>query len=277
MIKRLVISAPFGNYLNFPGATSTLGTYTRNYRGGFWWRLWRVLATVRYYPGIGAWKNKLGLPNPGIVQFVRDVRMQRIKARDKIVSVAGHCLSDWYSLVTAASTVEPQAIELNCSCPNCPGEDKSDYPEVFKALFVLSCALGTRLIVKLPPVNYMPLVRAACAAGLDSFHCCNTLPTGNGGMSGKPLKILSLQAVRDVCNYTHAKNYQLAALIGGGGVTHFLDAKDYLDAGATHVAVGTVLFNPLNWPRIEKLAEQVKNYGRPPRPDKPTIGKIEQV
>ena len=55
-MHKLVIAAPFGNYLDFPATTSTLGTFTAKSRGGIAWRLWQILKTVRYYPGLQAWK-----------------------------------------------------------------------------------------------------------------------------------------------------------------------------------------------------------------------------
>ena len=79
MLKhRLVISAPFGNYLE--GAMCsirTLGTFTFNRRGGWLWRIFRVLWTVRYYHRLGAWVNRLGLPNPGIEWIADKRRVER--------------------------------------------------------------------------------------------------------------------------------------------------------------------------------------------------------
>ena len=63
VVKRLIISAPFGNYLQPEGTTPTLGTFTLARRPG---RIQRIIRTVRWYPRIGAWVNRIGLRNPGI-------------------------------------------------------------------------------------------------------------------------------------------------------------------------------------------------------------------
>lgn len=260
MIQRLVLSAPFGNYLSFAGATSTLGTFTRQNRGGLTYRLWRMLRTLRYYPGIQAWKNKLGLPNSGIDSLWHRCVPPRYGPvsyqSHKIISIAGFCLSDWHYCATLAFGLRPLAVECNVSCPNCPGEDKSDYGEVFKALVELSKLHRSEspLIVKLAPLGYMRVARQALDAGIRSFHCCNTLPTPNGGISGKPLKAFSLQAIEDLRNYCHARDYDLDILIGGGGVTTANDINDYLDVGATSVAIGSHLLAPWHWLAVRRWA-----------------------
>jgi dihydroorotate dehydrogenase len=64
-----------------------------------------------------------------------------------------------------------------------------------------------------------------------------------GVMSGKPLMQLSLAAIRD---FREAFGDSVT-LIGGGGITSVDDARTYLSTGADHVALGSMLFNPLNW------------------------------
>jgi dihydroorotate dehydrogenase len=261
---RLIVSAPFGNRLSFPYATSTLGTFTRHKRAGPLKRLWRVFRTVRYYPGLKAWKNRLGLPNPGLAALCERVAHARHTAgdpftvKDKIVSVAGHCLDDWDHVLRVASGLVPDAIELNCSCPNCPGEDMTeDYGRVFGLAVAHTAGTTTRVIVKLPPVGHMSLATRAVAAGVRSFHCCNTLPTPAGGLSGKPLQALSLRAVEDVRHLLHARGLHPGVVIGGGGVTAMADATRFLAAGATHVSVASVLFFPWAWRRVRYLAEDL--------------------
>lgn len=255
---RLVISAPFGNYLNFPNCISTLGTFTAKYRGGFAYRIWRMLRTVRYYPRLGAWVNKLGLPNPGIDWYYKRALTGQIDVRDKIVSIAGHNLTDWHTLLTAALNTNPMCVEMNPSCPNCPGEDTSNYEDVFKLAAYHRQPTDTKLIVKLPPIGYIPLMRKALDCGINSFHCCNTLPTPGGGMSGKPLKHLSLQAVRDLHNYADVKGYGLDVVIGGGGVTSYADAQEFFTAGANRVSIGSYNLFPWHWPEIKRIAAQLE-------------------
>lgn len=241
---RLIIGAPFGNWLNFPHAISTLGTFTAEYRGSFAYRLWRVARTVRYYPGIGAWKNRLGLPNPGVERGLTS------KHFDKIISVLGRNDAEWRKVIDAAWRSHPLAIEMNVSCPNCGEHDETDYEYVFQyARHLQSLPGGPQFIVKLPPVNYRPMVERAFAAGIINFHCCNTMPTPNGGLSGKPLQPFSLEA----CRYV-ASNFGGGILIGGGGVTTEADVDRFMDAGCTNVSVASVLFFPWKWPFVKRVA-----------------------
>src|SRR6185312_8313558 len=99
MLNKLIIGAPFGNYLAWPGVTSTLGTYTAQRRAGPGKRLWRVLTTVRYHRRIQAWLNKLGLPNPGIDALVASGQ----QVYDRIVSLHGFSANDWHTLVARVS------------------------------------------------------------------------------------------------------------------------------------------------------------------------------
>jgi dihydroorotate dehydrogenase len=256
-VKKIIVSAPFGNHLQWPECTPTLGTFTREYRGGPWYRVWRVLRTVRYYYGIGAFKNKLGLPNPGIEWLRERVVDGRIDVADKIVSISARTTNDWMWLLELCQNIKPGWVELNTSCPNTNEIDNSDYRDVFATAADL---FGPRTIVKLPPVNYRPIVDTALwtkvtRKAITSFHCCNTLPSPGGGISGKPLKALSLEAVRFLRE--HSRKHALVnldTLIGGGGVTCEQDVQDYLDAGATNVAVGSALFFPWKWREIRKIA-----------------------
>lgn len=232
-LEPAVISAPFGNYVQPRGATATLGTFTAERRRG---RVWRVLRTVRYYPRLKAWVNRIGLRNPGMAWLVERVESGRVDARDKIVSIHGFDRAQWLSLIEQAARIEPRAIELNMSCPNV-GE--VDWPE---DLFAQAVAGGAAVIVKLPPINYEVMVDQALAAGVRAFHCCNTLPVPAGGLSGAPLKPLSLRCVRALRDGVHG---EALTIVGGGGIRAVNDVDDYFEAGADHVALGTVTMNPL--------------------------------
>jgi len=230
-ILPLIISAPFGNYIQPTGATATLGTFTAMARGG---RVWRILKTVRYYPRLKAWINQIGLRNPGIDWLVDKVNAGRVDVADKIVSIHGFDDAQWYTLLEKTAALKPAAIELNMSCPNVgeinwPGD-----------LFSRAVATGVRVIVKLPPVNYDLLFAQAYDAQVRWYHCCNTLPTPRGGISGTPLKPVALQCIRDLCG-----RHDDLVIIGGGGVRSVSDIDDYLDAGANHIAVGVKTMNPI--------------------------------
>ena len=231
----MIISAPFGNYVQPTGTTPTLGTFTAMARPG---RVRRILASVRYYRRLRAWVNRIGLRNPGIDWLVGKVRAGKIDVADKLVSIHGFEPDQWYALLERAAALGPLGVELNMSCPNV-GE--VDWPA---DLFRRAASCGVRVIVKVPPVNYDVLVRQSLEAGLRWLHCCNTLPVPAGGLSGKPLKPVALQCIRDVLANLVAADAGDLTIVGGGGITGPCDVDDYVAAGARHVAIGTKVMNP---------------------------------
>lgn len=239
-LNPMIVSAPFGNYFSYPypGATSTLGTFTWHYRGGPIKRLWRCLLTLRYVRKAGGWVNRLGLPNPGIDAL----RGHRI---DQIISIHGFTSDEWESLaVRAAKGHSAMAVEFNLSCPNVGATHVA--ANVKTAIERIG---PHRCIAKLPPVRWMALAEPLYDMGVRHFHCCNTIPTPHGGLSGKTLKQYSLWATEEI-----SQKWYDAVVIGGGGVTCLQDVNDYLAAGAKHVAIGSMLLNPLNWKKARRLA-----------------------
>jgi len=104
------------------------------------------------------------------------------------------------------------------------------------------------LLVKLSPVLADPVrtARAAVEAGADGFTTVNTLPAqvydaqghsrlgaGSGGLSGPPLLPVGVKMARLVARGTGKP------VIGVGGIRSGADALQYLEAGASLVAVGT--------------------------------------
>lgn len=261
--RRLVISAPFGNYsipgTSHPNVVRTLGTYTLYPRAGLLRRLWRVVMTVKYVPFARAWINRLGLPNPGIDSLLRS-SLSLHGLGKFIVSVHGFNPYEWIrlaqKLTEGMAILFPGVVELNLSCPNV-GSDPSRAVELLvKELRPCVYALrlrGVTVQAKLPPVNPVPLAEALHSVGVTHFHAVNTLalPHG-GGMSGKPLLPLALEAVRRT-----RLALPDAVMTGGGGVSHLDDVKRFVDAGADHVAVGSMLFNPLNWAKLYGMASHL--------------------
>ncbi|MHC4995492.1 MAG: hypothetical protein ACYTGQ_10610 [Planctomycetota bacterium] len=239
-IKPLVVSAPFGNYVQPAGATATLGTFTAARRPG---RLLQILKTVRRYGRIGAWVNKIGLRNPGIDWLVERVENGKVDVSDKLVSIHGFSDNDWKVLLEKIGRIKPMGVELNMSCPNV-GE--IDWPVgLFKDAVACGVGEGLVVVVKIPPVNYTDLFSQAYDAGVRVFHCCNTLPVPAGGMSGQPLKPVSLQCIGQIRKDLGEERFAELTIIGGGGVREPGDIDDYAAAGVKRVAIGTRVMNPI--------------------------------
>jgi dihydroorotate dehydrogenase (NAD+) catalytic subunit len=192
--------------------------------------------------------NSIGLANPGRERFLAETlpRLRELGV-PLWISVGGFSASEYAETCAALEDVE--AIELNLSCPNV-----HEAPEGAAAI-VAACraATGLPLYAKLSPAAWdiAEVARAVEAAGADGLSHVNTLrgreidertlrPTlgrGTGGYSGPALKPVALAAV-----YACSAAVDLP-LVGMGGVTTGLDALELIAAGASAVALGTILFS----------------------------------
>jgi dihydroorotate dehydrogenase (NAD+) catalytic subunit len=190
--------------------------------------------------------NSIGLANPGRDTFVRDVLPLLRELGDPIwVSVGGFCARDY---AETCAVLDDVTIELNLSCPNVDEAPES------AAEIVAACRAVTPLplYAKLSPAAWdvAETARALAAAGADGLSLVNTmrglaldegtllpkLGRGAGGYSGPALKPIALAAVH-AC---HAATG--LPIVGMGGVQTGLDALEFVAAGASAVALGTILF-----------------------------------
>ena len=210
--------------------------------------------------------NSIGLANPGIDAFISE-HLPRLSALGTPiwVSVGGFTAEQYAaSCGRLDSCADVTAIELNLSCPNV-----DEAPEG-AAEIVAACRLETSkpLYAKLSPAAWevAAVARAVADAGADGLSLVNTirglaldehtlaprLGSAVGGLSGPALKPIALAAVY-AC-------YRATALpiVGMGGVMSGRDALKLIAAGASDVALGTVLFADPEAPRRvrgELLAE----------------------
>jgi dihydroorotate dehydrogenase len=238
-MNKVIIGAPFGNWFNFDGATSTIGSFTKEHRGGIFKRAWRILKTLRYLRRPQSWINQLGLPSPSINSLAYTA------ADNKIISIYGFTKQEWIYLADAACIrVTPLAVEFNLSCPNV--NHKQTLLNIAHAVKITQDH-GKLLIAKLPPIRWFDLGIPLFDLGVTHFHLCNTIPTPGGGLSGKVLKQYSLWAI----NEFREKWGHKVTLIGGGGITSLEDVREYINNGADHVAVASMLINPFNWKKLK--------------------------
>ena len=215
------IAAPFGNYLFTRKTRSVLGTYTLEKRPGL---LQQLIKTLRYKDGV--WFNSLGLRNPGI-----DFGLLKYnKKRGDILSLAAINQGDWVKL--NEKVPDDHDVELNLSCPNI--EHFDNYYDG------ISCFLNDKrkVIVKLSPLTPGSIVQELINLGFSSFHCCNTLPTKEGGMSGKGLEKYVDRLIKIIKHFKED-----AEIIAGGGIKSVEDIERYEELGANSFSLGTVCFN----------------------------------
>jgi dihydroorotate dehydrogenase (NAD+) catalytic subunit len=214
--------------------------------------------------------NSIGLANPGISHFRETLPRFAELGIPLWVSVGGFCAED-YADVCAQLDSEPtvDTIELNLSCPNVAAPDAGAEEIVAAAREATSKPLYAKLSPALPDIG--AAAAAAAAAGADGLSLVNTLrgmaldpgtleprlSTAAGGLSGPPLRPVALAAV-----YAAYRTTGLP-IVGMGGVETGSHALDLIAAGASSVALGTVLFaDPAAPTRIrEELATEAAARG----------------
>jgi dihydroorotate dehydrogenase (NAD+) catalytic subunit len=186
------------------------------------------------------------------------------------VSVGGFSAQEY---AETCADLEDVTIELNLSCPNVDEAPES------AAEIVTACRAATALplYAKLSPAAWdvAETARAVEAAGADGLSLVNTirglalddrtlapiLARATGGYSGPALRPIALAAV-----YACARATALP-IVGMGGVRSGRDALDLIAAGASAVALGTVLFADPDAParvRAELHAEcSARGYATP--------------
>lgn len=195
--------------------------------------------------------NSIGLQNPGLDAFLSDNIPSLADLGVPIwVSVGGFSADDFARMCAALDGVEAvAAIELNLSCPNV-----EEAPETAAELVAASRAqTGKTLYAKLSPAAWdvTRVARAVAESGADGLSLVNTIrglaldPTtrepklarGVGGYSGPALRPIAL-----ACVHACAKAVELP-IVGIGGVACADHVLDLVAAGASAVALGTVLFS----------------------------------
>jgi dihydroorotate dehydrogenase (NAD+) catalytic subunit len=215
--------------------------------------------------------NSIGLPNKGLEGFLADdlPRLAELPV-PLIVSVMATSREEFARLVDGVGgREEVAAIELNVSCPNVHsglivGEQPAETAALLEALRPRT---EKPLIVKLTPNVTDPAAVALGAeeGGADAVSLINTLKAsaidplsgrpgiaaGHGGLSGPAVRPIAVAQVRAVCAAVGIP------AIGMGGVAGGADAREFLSAGASIVAVGTESFrDPLAGRRVAgELAE----------------------
>jgi dihydroorotate dehydrogenase (NAD+) catalytic subunit len=215
--------------------------------------------------------NSIGLPNKGLERYMAEdlPELARLPA-PLIVNVMGSSAEEIAQLLRACDArAEIAAIELNVSCPNVKtGLDIGADPQQLAAVLgQVRPASSKPLIVKLTPncADVAACAVAAESAGADAVSLINTLRAyapapapgpgepspgpwlggSTGGLSGPAIRPVALAQVAAVAARV------AVPVVGMGGIQTARHARQFLDAGATLVAVGTESFRePLAAGRI---------------------------
>ncbi|MEE8569920.1 MAG: dihydroorotate dehydrogenase [Candidatus Bathyarchaeia archaeon] len=199
--------------------------------------------------------NAMGLPNPGVEEFVDEVKAA--KKGDEILLVASVFGETPQNFAEAASVMEDagvDGIELNVSCPHvkAAGMEIGQDPTILKNVVrAVKNSVQIPVFTKLTPntSHIKDLARTVEQAGGDGIVAVNTLramaidvETGRpilankiGGLSGPALKPVALRCVYEIAQTVNIP------VIGCGGVTSWRDVIEFLLAGARAVQIGSAI------------------------------------
>jgi dihydroorotate dehydrogenase (NAD+) catalytic subunit len=193
--------------------------------------------------------NSIGLANPGIDRFLDEVLPRLLDIGPPVwVSVGGLAAQDYSDLCAQLDSTQAAALELNLSCPNVAAPEEGATEIVAAARTATEKPLYAKLAPGLPDLP--AVAEAAAAAGADGLSLVNTirglaldpstlrprLATAAGGLSGPALRPIALAAVHSAYRATGLP------IVGIGGVETGAHALELIAAGASKVALGTVLF-----------------------------------
>ena len=199
--------------------------------------------------------NAMGLPNPGIAEFVEEIRHAKaILNAPLIVSVYGFSEEEYATVARKAVVAGADSVELNVSCPHVrlTGSEIGQNPKILtQVVRNVKSSIEKPVLVKLSPnvTSIADIAQAAVHAGADALTVTNTvkamaidvetmmpvLANKVGGLSGPAVKPVALRHVYDI--YEQVK----VPIIGCGGVTTWRDAVEFLLAGASAIQIGTAL------------------------------------
>ena len=221
--------------------------------------------------------NSIGLQNPGVESFCAEIlpRLEELEMPFWI-SVGGANAAD-YALVCEriAGRESVSALELNLSCPNVDPAAAGAAEIVAACRAVSDKPLYAKLSPHLPDVaevatgvieagaSGLTLVNSLRGLVLDEWTLEPRLGRGVGGYSGAAMRPVALAAVY-LC-YEATKG--AVPIVGVGGVQNGKQALDLIAAGASAVALGSVLFGDLEAPErvrteLEKEA-RARGFERP--------------
>ena len=200
--------------------------------------------------------NAIGIQNPGIEAWAAEFggRVNRIGV-PVWGSAVGVTPGGYTRVARGLEEAGVEAVELNLSCPNLEGHglialDPSGSARVVEAV---RKSVTIPVSAKLSPnasdiaavaqsvadagADWVVLTNTAWGAAIDIENRRPRLSTMTGGYSGPPLKPISLRCVTEV-----AATVPGLPIVGCGGIRKGTDVVEYLMAGASAVALGTVHF-----------------------------------
>lgn len=220
--------------------------------------------------GGGSYLNAVGLSNPGVDAFSRELSNNKIIPI--FISLVGSSEKEFSKMVEAFDALNILGYEINLSCPHVSkmGMEVGDDPEAVNKI-VKTVRMNTNkpisVKVGVGSIDVVELARVAVDAGADIITAINTLRAMSidietmmpilsnriGGLSGNAIKPIGIR-----CVYEISKKLEVP-VIGCGGVSSWRDVVEYMIAGASAVQIGSVLGS--SGPRIfNEITTGLKKY-----------------
>jgi len=237
---------------------------------------WPGNPTPRIAETHGGMLNAIGLQNPGVDVFIeRDLAFLSQYDTPVIVNVCGKTAEEYIAVVEKLADTAVAMLEINVSCPNVKagmmafGQDSTALHALTQKI---KAATSKPIILKLSPnvTDITEMAKAAEAGGADAISLINTLlgmqidihkrrfvlANKTGGLSGPAIRPVALRMVHQVAVAVRIP------IIGMGGITCAEDAMEFILAGASAVAVGTMNFiNPgITMEIIDGIAEYMEQH-----------------
>jgi len=216
--------------------------------------------------------NAVGLPNPGIQTFVKEIREMRSLEIPVIVSVYGFSPEEYAEVSMMAVEAGADAIELNLSCPHVKGagaEIGRNAEMVSRVVEKVKESVKKPVFAKLTPnvTDIKKIAVAAASSGADAITAINTvramaidietcrpiLANKIGGLSGGAIKPIAVRCVYEIYEAVDVP------IIGCGGIRTWRDAVELMLAGASAVQIGSAIaYEGLSV--FRNVAEGIKSY-----------------
>jgi dihydroorotate dehydrogenase (NAD+) catalytic subunit len=198
--------------------------------------------------------NAMGLPNPGIEEYPREIAVARAAGVPTIGSVFAGDADAFAEVAKQMAATGVLALELNLSCPHAKGlgsEVGSDPAEVERIVRAVVRAVSVPVLAKITPNTADPVALGLAAerGGAAAISAINTLRAlaidltlrrpvlahGLGGLSGAAIKPVGVAVVWQLYESLRIP------IVGVGGIRTADDAIEYALAGARAVEVGTAV------------------------------------
>lgn len=222
-----------------------------------------VTKTITLYPREGnppprLWEtpsgvmNSIGLQNKGFKYFLEEeLKIFLELGPPIIVSLGGESKEEFLYMAENLKGTGIAGVELNLSCPNVSkggmylGMDPAAVKEIVKGVKSQGLWVMPKLTPQAPDIvetalageeggaDAVSLINTVLAMSIDVKRRTSRLGTLFGGLSGPAIRPLALRMV-----YQVAQKVKIP-VVGGGGITDWESALEFIIAGADAVQIGT--------------------------------------